>query len=140
MWGRWRPDADVLDAIAPDRADADRPWRNLLSQSLSARIHAALTALPEGPNRLSFFYLLGRTRGMVALLPYGLLDLRVESFCPYLDSDVLDHALSLDPVLTRLDERANALLEEEGIARRALHADTASHDLQRRGAQAPHPR
>ncbi len=99
VWGRWRPDPEVLDSIAPGRAEADRPWRGLLSRSLSARIEAALIALPEGPNRLSFFYLLGRTRAMVALLPYGLLDLRVESFCPYLDHDVMDHALSLDPVL-----------------------------------------
>jgi hypothetical protein len=36
---------------------------------------------------------------MVALLPYGLLDLRVESYCPYLDHDVMDHALSLDPIV-----------------------------------------
>ena len=100
LWGRWRPDADVLDAIAPERAQADAPWRGRLSCSLSARLEAALTALPEGPRRLSFFYLLGRTRAMVALLPFGLLDLRVESFCPYLDHDVMDHALSLDPVLT----------------------------------------
>lgn len=99
VWGRWRPDSEVLDSIAPGRADADRPWRDLLSRSLSARIEAALIALPEGPNRLSFFYLLGRTRAMVALLPYGLLDLRLESFCPYLDHDVMDHALSIDPVL-----------------------------------------
>ena len=99
VWGRWRPDREVLDSIAPRRADADRPWRALLSRSLSARIEAALLALPEGPNRLSFFYLLGRTRAMVALLPYGLLDLRLESVCPYLDHDVMDHALSMDPVL-----------------------------------------
>jgi hypothetical protein len=81
------------------RSRRDEPWRGLLSRSLSARIEAALIALPEGPNRLSFFYLLGRTRAMVALLPYGLLDLRLESFCPYLDHDVMDHALSVDPVL-----------------------------------------
>jgi hypothetical protein len=99
VWGRWRPDPEVLDSIARGRADADRPWRGLLSQSLSARIEAALIALPEGPNRLSFFYLLGRTRAMVALLPYGLLDLRLESYCPYLDYDVMDHALSLDPIV-----------------------------------------
>jgi hypothetical protein len=99
VWGRWRPDSEVLDSIARGRAGADRAWRGLLSRSLSARIEAALIALPEGPNRLSFFYLLGRTRAMVALLPYGLLDLRVESYCPYLDHDVMDHALSLDPVV-----------------------------------------
>jgi hypothetical protein len=109
VWGRWRPDLDVLDAIAPGRETVDRPWGDLLSRSLSARICDALTALPEGPNRLSFFYLLGRTRTMVALLPYGLLDLRLESLCPYLDRDVVDHALSFDPVLKgdlRLQERA----------------------------------
>jgi hypothetical protein len=98
VWGRWRPDAEVLDAIARRRDDADRPWGGVLSRSLSARIEAALSALPEGPNRLSFFYLLGRTRAMVALFPYGLLDLRLDSFCPYLDHDVMEHALSLDPV------------------------------------------
>jgi hypothetical protein len=98
LWGRWRPEAEVLDAIAPGRREADRPWGGLLSRSLSARLEAALRGLPEGPSRLSFFYLLGRTRAMVALLPYGLLDLRLESVCPYLDHDVMDHALALDPV------------------------------------------
>jgi Glutamine amidotransferase domain len=108
-WGRWRPDVDVLDAIAPGRETTDRSWGNLLSRSLAARIRDALIALPEGPNRLSFFYLLGRTRAMVALLPYGLLDLRLESLCPYLDRDVMEHALSLDPILKgdlRLQELA----------------------------------
>jgi len=108
-WGRGRPDADILDCIVPPRADADGPWGGLLSRSLRARVESALRALPEGPNRLSFFYLLGRTRAMVALLPYGLLDLSLESYCPYLDHDVMDHALSLDPVLKgerRLQELA----------------------------------
>jgi hypothetical protein len=104
VWGRWRPERDVLDAIAPNRASEDRQWRGLVSSPLSSRIEDALTALPTGPNRLSFFYLLGRTRATVALLPYGLLDERVESFCPYLDNDVMDHALSLDPVI-RGEER-----------------------------------
>ena len=98
VWGRWRPEREVLDAIAPDREVGDRPWQGLISRSLSGRIEAALAALPDGPNRLSFFYLLGRTRAIVALLPYGLLDERVESFCPYLDHDVMEHALAFDPV------------------------------------------
>ena len=98
VWGRWRPEREVLDAIAPDREAEDRRWRGLVSCSLSSRIEGALAALPEEPNRLSFFYLLGRTRAVVALLPYGLLDERVESFCPYLDNDVMEHALSLDPI------------------------------------------
>jgi hypothetical protein len=98
VWGRWRPERQVLDAIASDREGEDRRWRGLISCSLSSRIEAALAALPDGPNRLSFFYLLGRTRAIVALLPYGLLDERVESFCPYLDHDVMEHALAFDPV------------------------------------------
>jgi hypothetical protein len=98
VWGRWRPEREVLDAIAPDREAGDRLWQGLISRSLSGRIEAALAALPDNPNRLSFFYLLGRTRAIVALLPYGLLDERVESFCPYLDHEVMEHALALDPV------------------------------------------
>jgi hypothetical protein len=99
LWGHWRVEGAVLDAIAPDRGAVDRPWGDRLSRSFSGRLEAALNALPEGPNRLSFFYLLGRTRAVVGMLPYGLLDLRLESFCPYLDHDVMDHALALDPVL-----------------------------------------
>jgi Glutamine amidotransferase domain len=99
VWGRWRPEREVLDAIAPNRELEDRKWRRLVSRSLSSRIEAALAALPPGPNRLSFFYLLGRTRALVALLPYGILDERVESLCPYLDNDLMEHALSLDPII-----------------------------------------
>lgn len=98
VWGRWRPEREVLDAIAPTREAEDRRWRGLVSCSLSSRIEGALAALPAEPNRLSFFYLLGRTRAIVALLPYGILDERVESLCPYLDNDVMEHALSLDPI------------------------------------------
>jgi len=98
VWGRWRPDREMLDTIAPTRDLADRGWNGLISRSLSSRIEDALGALPANPNRLSFFYLLGRTRGVVSLLPYGMLDERVESFCPYLDNDVMEHALSFDPV------------------------------------------
>jgi asparagine synthetase B (glutamine-hydrolysing) len=108
VWGRSQPDREVLDAIAPDRERADREWRGLISCSLSSRLEAALTALPAGPSRLSFFYLLGRTRATVALLPYGILDERVESVCPYLDNDVMEHALTLDPI-TKSDARLQAL-------------------------------
>ena len=98
-WGRWRPDPDLLDAMVPDRDAWDQRFGGLLSRSLSSRLQEALQALPEGPNRLSFFYLLGRTRAVIALLPYGLLNLRVESFCPYLDNEVMEHALTLDPIV-----------------------------------------
>jgi asparagine synthetase B (glutamine-hydrolysing) len=98
VWGRWRPDREVLDAIAPTRDLEDARWRALTSSSLANRIEGALDALPEDANRLSFFYLLGRTRAVVSLLPYGMLDERVESLCPYLDNDVMEHALSLDPI------------------------------------------
>ena len=98
LWGRWRPEREVLDAIAPERDAEDRRWAGLISCSLSSRIEAALAALPDDPNRFSFFYLLGRTRVVVALLPYGLLDERIESVCPYLDHDVMEHALTFDPV------------------------------------------
>jgi hypothetical protein len=108
VWGRWRPEREVLDAIAPNREPRDREWRGLVSCSLSSRIEDALTALPAGPNRLSFFYLLGRTRAIVALLPYGILDERVESFCPYLDNDVMEHAFSFDPII-KSEERLQGL-------------------------------
>jgi hypothetical protein len=98
VWGRWRPDRELLDAIAPTREVEDRRWSGLISRSLSSRIEDALGALPADPNRLSFFYLLGRTRAVVSLLPYGMLDERVESLCPYLDNDVMEHALSFDPI------------------------------------------
>jgi hypothetical protein len=110
IWGRWRPEREVLDAIAPTRELADRQWRGLISQPLSSRIEEALTALPAGPNRLSFFYLLGRTRAVVSLLPYGMLDEHVESLCPYLDNDVMEHALSLDPIRKGEGRLQNAAL------------------------------
>ena len=99
IWGRSQATREVLDAMAPQREDADRAWSGLVSSSLASRLQAALNAIPEGCNRLTLFYLLGRTRRMVALLPYGLLNLRVESFCPYLDNDVVEHAFTLDPFL-----------------------------------------
>lgn len=99
VWGRWRPERELLDAIAPDAELADRMWGGLVSRSLVSRLTGALNALPEGPYRLSWFYLLGRTRRIVGLLTYGLFGLRVESFCPYLDNDVLDHAHTMDPML-----------------------------------------
>ena len=98
VWGRWQPDRELLDAIAPTRDLADQQWRGLISRSLASRIEDSLGALPANSNRLSFFYLFGRTRAVVSLLPYGMLDERVESVCPYLDNDVMEHALSCDPI------------------------------------------
>jgi hypothetical protein len=98
-WGRWRADPDLLDIMVADPDAWDQRFAGLLSRSLSSRLRDALQILPDGPNRLSFFYLLGRTRGAVALLPYGLLNLRVESFCPYLDNEVMEHALTFDPIV-----------------------------------------
>lgn len=111
LWGRWRPDDELLDAIVRDRDSWDRRFGGLVSRSLSSRLRDALAALPEGPTRLSFFYLLGRTRAVIALLPYGLLNLKVESLCPYLDNEVMEHALTFDPIVKgerRLQGRALA--------------------------------
>ena len=109
VWGRWRPERDLLEAIVPEHERLDRWWAGLISCPLAERVRSALEALPDGPYRLSQFYLLGRTRRMVALLPFGLLDLRVESLCPYLDRDVMEHAHTFDPLLKgelRLQRRA----------------------------------
>jgi hypothetical protein len=109
VWGRWRPEREVLEAIVPEHERLDRWWAGLISRPLAARVRSALEALPPGPYRLSHFYLLGRTGRVVALLPFGLLDLRVESLCPYLDRDVMEHAHTLDPLLKaelRLQKRA----------------------------------
>ena len=109
VWGRWRPEREVLEAIVPDHERLDRWWAGLTSCPLTARVRSALEALPDGPYRLSHFYLLGRTRRVVSLLTFGLLDLRVESLCPYLDRDVMEHAHTLDPLLKgelRLQKRA----------------------------------
>ncbi len=99
VWGRWRPERDLLKAIAPHAELADRMWDGLVSRSLVSRLTEALNSLPESPYRLSWFYLLGRTRRIVALFTSSLLGLRIESFCPYLDNDVLDHAHTMDPML-----------------------------------------
>ena len=97
-WGRWRADDDVIAAIAPEHRFWDGVWRGLTSRPLADRVRDALDALPEGPARLSYLYLLGRTRRVPALLPFGLFDLRLESVCPYLDHEVMDHAWTFDPV------------------------------------------
>ena len=99
LWGRWRAADDVVASLAPDHRFWDGVWGGLVSRPLAERLRAALDALPEGPARLSHFYLLGRTRRVPALLPYGLLDLRIESVCPYLDHDVMDHAATLEPIV-----------------------------------------
>src|SRR5262249_37299094 len=36
-WGRWRPEPDLLDIVAPDRDAWDRRFAGLLSRSLSSR-------------------------------------------------------------------------------------------------------
>lgn len=99
LWGQCRVDDTLTTAIAPLHEHWDQTWGGLASSSLSDRIRAALHALPEGPARLSLFYLLGRSRRVAAILPYGLFDLRIESVCPYLDHEVMDHAWTLDPLL-----------------------------------------
>jgi Glutamine amidotransferase domain len=98
VWGRWRVDDEILEGIVPAHRSWDQLWRGRPERSLAARIHDALNALPEGPNRLSLFYLLGRTRRVAALLPYGLLDLKIDSVCPYVDADVMEHAWTFDPI------------------------------------------
>jgi len=99
LWGQWRLTDAVTDAIAPGHRRLDRLWAQHVSGSLDSRIRRALTSLPEGPYRLSHFYFLGRTRRMIALSTFGLMDLRLESFCPYMDTDLVEHAVTMDPEL-----------------------------------------
>ena len=109
VWGRWSAGTDVLDGIVANRDRWDRAWNGLVSRSLTARLTDAIRALPEGPYRLSYLFMLGRSSRITSLLPYGLLDLHVHPLCPYLDPIVMEHAMTFDPVLKgdlRLQARA----------------------------------
>jgi hypothetical protein len=99
VWGRSTLDPDLLDIMAPKREEWDRWWGPHVSRSLSERLRDAFNALPDGPYRLSWFYILGRSRKGVAPQTYGLLDLRVDSYCPYLDNDVAEHTHTADPLM-----------------------------------------
>jgi glutamine amidotransferase-like protein len=128
LWGQWRIDEAMTAAIAPLHEHWDRIWDGLASSPLADRIRDALRALPEGPGRLSLLYLLGRSRRVPAILPYGLIDLRIESVCPYLDHEVMDHALALDPLLKAEHRLQRAALDRHFPAFADLpssHSDAA---------------
>jgi hypothetical protein len=99
LWGQWSARPAVLDALVRDRDRWDRTWDGLVSRSLSTRLSESISGLPEGPYQLSLFFMFGRTSRLISLLPYGLLDLSVESVFPYVDPVVMDHAMTFDPVV-----------------------------------------
>jgi asparagine synthase (glutamine-hydrolysing) len=74
------------------RMDSNQP-------SLEERILEILDDLPDSPNKLTLFFFLTRTRREIGLFPYGLLNLKIESFLPYLDNTLFDQSLSLPPEL-----------------------------------------
>lgn len=99
VWGRSTLDPDLLDVMAPERKEWDRWWGALVSRSIADRLRDTFNALPDGPYRLSWFYILGRARKGIAPQTYGLLDLRVDSYCPFLDNDVAEHTHTADPLM-----------------------------------------
>ena len=99
VWGRSTLDPDLLDIMAPKREEWDRWWGARVSRSIADRLRDTFYALPDGPYRLSWFYILGRARKGIAPQTYGLLDLRVDSYCPYLDNDVAEHTHTADPLM-----------------------------------------
>jgi asparagine synthetase B (glutamine-hydrolysing) len=70
------------------KTDSNRP-------SLEERILAVLKDLPDTSNKLTTFFFLTRTRREIGLFPYGLLNLKIESFLPYLDNALFNQSLSL---------------------------------------------
>jgi len=66
---------------------------------LEERIIKILNDLPDSPNKLTQFFFINRTRREIALFPYGLLSLKIESILPYLDYDLVNQSLSLSPIL-----------------------------------------
>lgn len=83
------------------RLDSSQP-------TLEERILRILGDLPDSPNKLTQFFFLTRTRREIGLFPYGLLNLKTESYLPYLDNMLVDQSLSLKPELkcgTNLQEK-----------------------------------
>jgi hypothetical protein len=99
VWARSTLDPELLDVMAPEREEWDRWGGTFVSRSLADRLRDAFHALPDGPYRLSWFYILGRARKGIAPQTYGLLDLRVDSYCPFLDNDVAEHTHTADPLM-----------------------------------------
>jgi hypothetical protein len=65
--------------------------------ALRERCLSLLHRYGDGPNRFTFFFLMERTRRKISLASQGFQTATVESVCPYLDRDLLRHALSLHP-------------------------------------------
>lgn len=97
-------------------------------------------------NILTAFYLLNRTRRAITLSPFGLILQKAETFCPYLDNDLLEFTMSLPltlrmahtlrretlnrayPELASLSTSA----QESPRARNVRHRDDIRYDAQRR--------
>jgi len=93
------PLADYLFITFPDRAieGALHPgWARKLNREIAiARFAAEFHKHAEAPNPIGSFHFWNRTRRLIALCPYGLLDKATDAFSPYLDHELFDLLSSL---------------------------------------------
>ncbi len=69
--------------------------RELTYERVVAAVAAELRKYDRTENQLTWFYLLNRTRRAISLSPFRLVLLKAESFCPYLDNDLLEFTMQI---------------------------------------------
>lgn len=73
-------------------------------------VSSELSRYSDTRNRLTYYYLMNRTRRAVSLSALRLLTLRVETFFPFLDNDLFNFVMSLPPELKMSHQLRNDML------------------------------
>jgi len=69
--------------------------REMGYERVVAAVASELRKYDRTENQLTWFYLLNRTRRGISLSPFRLVLLKAESFCPYLDNDLLEFTMEI---------------------------------------------
>ena len=108
--------SDSEDALAPkllrERLDlsvlSNALRRHLSPEAALVSTKAELRKYASTPNRLTYFYLMNRTRRAISLFSMKLVLLRCETAFPFLDNDLLDFIMAVPPEM----KLANRLRED----------------------------
>lgn len=107
--------------------------RNLAYDDVLAEVMVELRKYSRTENQLTCFYLLNRTRRGVALSPFGHVLQKAESFCPYLDNDLLEFTMKVPLAL-----RIKHTLREETIKVAYPELSKVDRTMYRKRRQAVH--
>lgn len=84
--------------------------RQISYEQVVDSVRAELSQYGNTRNRLTYYYLMNRTRRSVALSALRLLTLRVETFFPFLDNDLFEFVMSISPELKMSHQLRNDML------------------------------